>query len=150
MKTSFRLLLSAAIGLAVSLASISSLHAQTVYNQPANPLAQILGGPGASAATPTFAATVALPVTNNAVVQLNGVSTTSATSTLTSGAAPFGKTLVVVCKADSSGTVTYTFGTGFKSTGTAAPTAGTTIVVLFVGDGTNFFEVARSSSAITG
>lgn len=150
MKTSFRLLLSAAIGLAVSLASVSYLRAQTIYNQPANPLAQILGGSGASAATPTFAATVALPIATNAVVQINGVSTTSATSTLTAGVAPFGKILVVFCKADSSGTVTYTFGTGFKPTGTAAPTAGTTIVVLFVSDGTNFFEMGRSSSAITG
>jgi len=80
---------------------------------------------------------------------LNGVNTTSATCAVTSASAPFGKLLLLICKADASGTVTYTFSTGFKSTGTAAPTSSKTLVVAFVGDGSNFVEFSRTVSAIT-
>lgn len=109
-------------------------------------VAQLLGQMSVAPTLPTFAAAVAIPP-GSPVVQINGVNGTSATCAVTAGNA-YG-ILIVVCKA-SGGTVTYTFGTGFKSTGTAAPTVGTTIVVAFIGDGTNYFEFARSASAITG
>ena len=153
MKTSFRLLLSAAIGLAVSLASISSLRAAdaTVYQLNAQPLAQISGSPGAAAVKPTFAASLTLNQNAGMVQQLNGVSTTSATCAVTvGGAGNFGQLLIVICSADSSGTVTYTFSNAagkFLPTATAAPTAGTSITVAFVSDGTVWHEFARSASA---
>lgn len=103
----------------------------------------------AAIVAPTFAAAVALDLNAGLVQQLNGVNATSATCTVTA-AMPEAKPrlLVVICKA-AGGTVTYTFGTGFKATGDAAPTVGTTIAVAFIGDGTNFVEFARSASAIT-
>lgn len=119
----------------------------SLYNQPADVLASLLGGPVGSNQLPTFAAAVQLD-TYFPVHQINGVNATSATCAVTGGLARVGL-LVVICKA-AGGTVTYTFGSGFKVTGTVAPTVGTTIALLFIGDGTNFFEVARSASAITG
>jgi hypothetical protein len=126
---------------------MSSSSGLTPSRLNANKVGSLIGQFSIGPSVPTFAATVAL-VPDVPVQQLNGVNTTSATCTVTAGIA-YGL-LVVICKADASGTVTYTFGTGFKSTGTAAPTAGKTIVVAFIGDGTNYFEFARSASAITG
>ena len=121
----------------------------TVYGLNADSLGQISATPGAPVTKPTFAAAVAIADRTGIVHELDGVNSTSATCAVTSSGGTYGQLLIVPCKADASGTVTYTFGSGFKSTGTAAPTAGKTIVVAFISDGTNFFEFARSASAIT-
>lgn len=103
----------------------------------------------AAKVAPTFAAAVALDANAGLVHQINGVNGTSATCAVTVGVPTSDpQLLIVICKA-AGGTVTYTFGSGFKPTGTAAPTVGTTLVVAFISDGTNFVEFARSASAIT-
>lgn len=125
----------------------------TVYNQPANPIAQLVGGPGAQANIPTFAATMTIsPIANgvlNAVTQLSGVSTTSSTCTLNAAAiGSFGQIWITICSASSSGTVTYTFGTNFLPTATVAATASKSITVMWVSDGVlSWHEVCRSASA---
>ncbi len=116
----------------------------SIYNQPADVLAALLGGPGGSLNKPTYAATIALEAFNS-VIQVDGVAATSATCTLTAGSRV--GLLILILK--DTGGVTYTLGTGFKSTGTVNPSTGKTIVVAFIGDGTNFIEFARSASAIT-
>lgn len=118
----------------------------------ADSLGQLSGAQGAPILKPTFAAAVAIDAGPNggSVQEIDGVNGTSATCAVTTVVNPgVNKILILICKA-AGGTVTYTFGTGFKPTGTAAPTTGTTIVVAFISDGSNFFEFARSASAITG
>lgn len=122
----------------------------TPYRLEPDGLAQISGTPGAPVLQPTFGATVQLNPSLGIHRKLLGVNTTSATCTVNTGTGSFGQLMIVHCAADASGTVTYTFGTNFKSTGTAAPTAGKSIIVAFVSDGANFFEFARSAAAITG
>ena len=110
------------------------------------------GNPIPGTVNPPFAASIALEpyLASSRFIQVLGVSSVSATSTLTTAfVANPGAHLTVQCNASSSGTVTYTFSTGFKSTGTAAPTASTRLLVLFVSDGTTWNEVARTSAALS-
>ena len=82
-------------------------------------------------------------------VEINGVNTTSATTTITTTMiALAGAHLIVNVKADATGTVTATFSTGFKATGTVAATSSTNFPVLFVSNGTAWVEVARPTAAI--
>ena len=143
MKNLISFLLVAALGSALFL---SNAHAQTIYNQPANSIAQIVGGPGASIYAPTYASAVAVSPIGNAVCVLNGVNATSATCTVTaSGVGQSGQIFIVIC--NDTGGVTYTFSTGFKATATVNPTTGKVIVVAFISDGTYLREFARSASA---
>ena len=113
-----------------------------------------LTGTGAAvpgAVTPTYASTMALDsiLQYSRFVKINGVNTTSATCTVTTGTiALAGSLLVIDTSADASGTVTLTFGTGFKSVGTVAATSSTNFPVLFVSNGTAWVEVGRPTAAI--
>lgn len=105
------------------------------------------GAPVPGTVSPTFAAAVVLDAVLNysTYVRMLGVSTVSSTCTLTTtNAAPIGARLAVSCEASASGTVTYTFSTGFKVSATAAATLSTAMTVSFVGNGTNWVESGRS------
>lgn len=149
MKTISRLLLIAAASVAMFAASASAQ--QTVYNitgGAANGLQQIAGGPSAGPLQPTFAATIALNPNLGIVHKLAGSNTTSATSTVsTPNPGAFGQVLIVICAADSTGTVTYTFSTNFLPTATVAATASKAITVCYVSDGVAWHEFCRSASA---
>lgn len=109
------------------------------------------GQPVPGALALTFAALQAIaPILQySRYVEINGVSTVSATTTVsTTFVASPGSILIVNTKASASGTVTTTFGTGFKSTGTCAATASTNFPVHFVSNGTAWVEVARPTAAI--
>jgi hypothetical protein len=129
------------------LAAVSTAHAQaTIYNQPANPIAQLVGGPGATPNLPTYAATMTISPVNNAVTQIAGNATTSSTSTVTAGSVGnFGQLWIIIVS--DTGGITVTFSTGFKPTATVNPTTGKSITVAFVSDGTVWREFARSASA---
>ena len=101
---------------------------------------------GNSGSAGAYGATIAL-VVGTQKVTIAGVNGTSATCTLNCAAvAPAGQLLVVETTADASGTVTVTFGTHFRTTGTQATTEGKISEILFVGDGTNFNEVCRNTA----
>ncbi len=121
----------------------------TAFSPNADKTAQITGsgGPVPGSVSPTFAATVALDTVLNysTYVRMLGVSTVSSTCTLTSSnVAAAGAILDVACEASSSGTVTYTFSTGFKVSATAAATLSTSMTVSFRSNGTYWVEKGRS------
>lgn len=115
--------------------------------------AQITGS-GASvpgSVSPTFAATQAIAaiLQYSRFVLIAGDSNVSATTTITTTfVAKAGARLAVQINA-ANGTVTATFSTGFRVTGTAAPTVGTSLLVDFVSDGTTWNEISRSAAVLT-
>ncbi len=121
----------------------------TAFSPNADKTAQMTGSgqPVPGSISPTFAATVSLDAVLNytTYVRMLGVSTVSSTCTLTSSnVAGSGARLSISCEASASGTVTYTFGTGFKPSTTAAATLSTAMTVNFISNGTNWVEVSRS------
>lgn len=123
-----------------------------IYNLYAFGLQQLTGSPGpGTVSQPPFAATITIGVNtdNQGIVQqILGKNSVSATSTVNAGGTgTFGQMLEVICTADASGTVTYTFGTSFLPTATVAATASKSITVIWTSDGTNWHEVCRSASA---
>lgn len=109
------------------------------------------GQPVAGAISLTYSATQAIApiLLYSRYVEINGVSTVSATTTVTTGfVATPGAHLIVNVLASASGTVTATFSTGFKATGTVAATASTNFPVLFVSNGVAWVEVARPTAAV--
>lgn len=96
--------------------------------------------------SPTFAAAIDVTpfLLKSRALRILGVNATSSTCSLTTTAiAPQGATLKVSCEA-TGGTVTYTFSTGFKVSGTAAATTGTAMTVEFTSNGANWIESSRS------
>lgn len=148
MKNPTRIFLAGALALAAALFAYSQA---TIYNQPANAIAQHFGGPGASPYIPTFAATITISPIGVSAVQFKGVNTTSSTCTVSAGDdGNWGQQLITVCSADSTGTVTYTFSSAannFLPTGTVVATASKSISVLWWSDGSVWHEVSRSASA---
>ena len=135
----------------------SPLSQRGVNNTPFSPnpdiTAQITGTgqPVPGALSLTYSATQSIePILQySRYVEINGVSTTSAACTVTSAfVATPGARLIINTKASASGTVTTTFGTGFKSVSTCAATASTNFPVEFVSNGTAWVEVARPTAAI--
>lgn len=125
------------------------MASNTVYslNSFADKIAQLLniGNPPNINVTPTYAATmdISQSVAASGYVRLLGT-TVSATCTVTTTSIGLkGALLAVSCEAVG-GTNTYTFSTGFKVSGTAAPTDGTALTVNFRSNGTNWVEVSRS------
>lgn len=109
------------------------------------------GAPVPGAVALTYAATQAIEklLQYSRYIEIAGSNTVSATCTITTAyVAPAGSLLVVNVKADSSGTVTATFSTGFKVVTTVAATLSTNFPVLFVSNGTAWVEVARPTAAI--
>ncbi len=110
------------------------------------------GGPVPGAISPTFAATqdISAILQYSRYVEINGVSTVSSTTTISTTTVCLpGAQLIVNIKASASGTVTATFGTGFKSTGTVAATLSTNFPVLFVSNSAGVWvEVGRPTAAI--
>lgn len=120
----------------------------TAFSPNADKVAQLTGSgqPVPGSVSPTFAAAVVLDSILNysGYVRILGVNATSATCAVTTAnIPPAGALLHVSCEA-SDGTVTYTFGSGFKVSGTAAPTIGTALTVIFRSNGTNWVEAGRS------
>lgn len=126
----------------------------TAFNPNADITSQITGtgNPVPGTINPTFASTISLNtiLQYSRFVQILGVSTVSATTTITTGfvATPGGR-LAVQLNASASGTVTATFSTGFKATGTLAATSSTRILIDFVSDGTTWNEVSRTTAALS-
>lgn len=117
----------------------------TIFNQPANLLAQLIGGPGRQDYAPTYAATMALDLANNSYCFINGLNSVSATSTVTATTGGvLGQENAVMVK--DTGGVTVTFSTNFKVSATVNPTNGKTITVFFMSNGTNWVETGRSSA----
>ncbi len=126
----------------------------TAFSPNPDLLAQLTGSgqPVPGSVAPTFAATMAIEPTlqSSRYVEIKGVSTVSATVTITTAfVANPGALLIVNVQASASGTVTATFGTGFKATGTVAATASTNFPVAFVASSSgNWVELARPTAAI--
>ena len=126
----------------------------TAFSPNPDTVAQLTGTgqPGPWAVSLTYAATQAigpLLVAGSRYVEINGVSTVSATTTVTSTfVATPGSILVVNVLASASGTVTATFSTGFKVTGTVAATASTNFPIMFVANGVAWVEQSRPTAAI--
>lgn len=121
----------------------------TPFTPNADKIAQMTGSgnPVAVSPVPTFAAAVSLTtiLVAGTFARVPGVNATSATCTLTTAyVAPAGARCAVMCGSVAAGTVTYTFGTGFKVSGTAAATTLTYMTVNFISDGTNWIEMGRS------
>lgn len=94
-----------------------------------------------------YAATNTIDTTKlvHVIAAANG---TAAASTWTPSAIPAaGAEVILITEADASGTVTVTFGTGFKSTGTQATTASHFSAITFVSDGTQLIERARATAS---
>lgn len=125
----------------------------TAFSVNPDKLAQLVGsgGPPPGPISPTFAAAVVLDsIINYAnVIRILGVnSVSSACAVTTANVALAGAILVVICEAVG-GTVTYTFGSGFKTSATAAATTGTSMTVTFHSNGTNWVEASRSLAIAT-
>lgn len=100
----------------------------------------------ASASAGAYAATIALVVASNKVT-IAGSNGTAAAFTLNCAAvAPAGQILVVETTADGTGTVTGTFGTHFRTTGTQATTLNKISEIYLIGDGTNWNEICRNTA----
>ena len=121
----------------------------TAFSFNPDPIAQFTGTGAAIPYALTYAATqpiAPLLVGGARYIQVNGVNATSATTTVsTTYVLPAGAQIQVAVRA-TGGTITATFGTGFKPSATAAPTVGLSIIVDFTSDGTNFVESGRSAA----
>jgi hypothetical protein len=120
----------------------------TAFSPNPDKVAQITGSgqPVPGAVSPTFDAAVVLDSILNysCYVRILGINATSSTCAVTTANIQLaGAYLTVSCEA-AGGTVTYTFGAGFKTSATAAPTTGTAMAIEFVSNGTNWVEVGRS------
>jgi len=121
----------------------------TAFSVNPDKLAQLVGsgGPVPGVISPTYASAVVLDSILNYAnyVRIIGVNATSATCSISTANIPLaGAILSVSCESSSTGTCTYTFGSGFKSSGTAAATTLTAMTVTFRSNGTNWIEICRS------
>jgi len=121
----------------------------TAFSFNPDKVAQLVGsgGPVPGTINPTYAATVDISSILNYsnYVRINGINATSATCTVsTTNVSLAGAMLSVACVSTATGTCTYTFGTGFKVSGTAAATTLTSMTVTFRSNGTNWEETGRS------
>ena len=120
----------------------------TPFTLPINHLAQMGGAFNAPANVVAGAAALVLKPADGSSVRIDGDSAVSATLAITTpDFRGFGAWYLTCVRASGVGTVTATFGSGFKPTATVAPTTGTAISVLWWSDGTVWREVARSASA---
>lgn len=120
----------------------------SAFTPNADKLAQITGNGQAPTAgiSPVYAAAVSLNgiINTSIYTRILGTTAVSATCAVTTqNILPPGAELEVSCES-SVGTVTYTFGVGFKVSATAAPTVGTAITVRFRSNGANWIECNRS------
>lgn len=118
----------------------------TVFRLRTNGLAQISGTDGAPVVQPAYAAVMTLNTREAIVQQILGVAATSAICTINAASGgSFGQSLLLIL-ADTGG-VTYTLGTNFKTAGgTINPTTGKKVVVEFLSDGVNFYDIGRSTA----
>lgn len=98
--------------------------------------------------TPVYSATISVDPHVASFVIINGVNGTAAAATINAAnAGTAGQFLLIETNADASGTVTVTFGTRFRSSGTQATTASHTSTILFISDGSgNWIEVTRTTA----
>jgi hypothetical protein len=121
------------------------LGSSNIFTSDPNVLAALTGRGSPNLVAPTYAASMTIDPSAGLFQQL--VLTGNATLTPLNGGKP-GQLLVLEIQA-SGGTRTATFASVFKSTATAAPTIGASILVAFMSDGTSFKEVCRTASAIS-
>ena len=121
---------------------------------PINHLLQLGGSYRSKGAVQAGAAAVVINSDDGCIQQIKADSAVSAAVAVTCTNPPAGLgnsatgNLQLILTASGAGTVTFTLGTGFKVTGTAAPTTGKNIVIEFVSDGTNWLECGRPSAAV--
>lgn len=121
----------------------------TPFTLPINHLAQLGGLPGAPGNIVAGAAAMVLDPSAGAVTRIDGDSAVAAALAITTpNFRGFGATWDVIVNASGVGTVTATFGSGFKVNGTVAPTTGKAIVISFVSDGVVWREKSRTSAAV--
>jgi len=72
----------------------------------------------------------------------------NATGNITSATAPAGQVITLIITTSGTTSYTITFSTGFKSTGTLATgtTTAKVFVIRFIGDGTTFNEISRTTA----
>jgi hypothetical protein len=101
----------------------------------------------ASAASVSYASTMALVVATP-IVTIAANHTTAATYTVNCAAvAPNGAILhLFITEGAGTGTVVATFGTHFKSTGTLTTASSGKSTITFIGDGTNWNEISRAAT----
>jgi hypothetical protein len=114
------------------------------FTQDFNMLAALTGRGSPNLVAPAYAATMTLDQTVGLFQQ---ITMTGALALNTVGVGLPGQLLVIEFAA-SGGTRTATLGANFRSTGTVAPTTGTSIVVAFISNGTKWLEVCRTSAAL--
>lgn len=127
----------------------TSSSQNTPFTPNADKVAQFTGSgnPPAVSSVPVYAAAINLNqiLVNTTFARIPGVNATSAACAVTSTyVGPIGARISVMCASVAAGTVTYTFGAGFKVSATAAATTLTAMTVNFISDGTNWIEVSRS------
>lgn len=121
----------------------------TPFTLPINHLAQLGGQPMAPANVVAGAAALVLDPNAGSATRIDGDSAVSATIAITTpNFRGFGAIWDVIVNASGVGTVTATFGSGFKVNGTVAPTTGKAIVISFVSDGVVWREKNRTSAAV--
>lgn len=94
--------------------------------------------------SPAYAATISLQVQTSNIHKITTVHATGNATINDSGAVGYMTVTFVIVNDATTGKV-ITFGTHFKPNGTLTGTASKTAVVTFVGDGTNFWEVSRTT-----
>lgn len=98
------------------------------------------------APTDTYGSAMTIDVTKSLHV-IAGVNGTSATVTFTpSAAGSAGDRLTIITSADGTGTVTATFASTFKSSGTQATTASHFSTIEFVSNGSAWLEMSRTTA----
>lgn len=118
----------------VAAGSVSATGAVTFTQAPKAAAAVALAASGGDALDPTKSNIFTL--------------TPTASETITASTAPVGAVVYVVVTTSGTSSFTITFGTNFKSTGTLATgtVSAKVFTVTFIGDGTNFNEVARTTA----
>lgn len=94
--------------------------------------------------TMTYAATISLDVTLAALHKTTTVHATGDATINASAAGTAGMRLWVLIVNDGTGAKTITFGTNFRASATVVGTVSKAAVVMFISDGTAWFEVSRS------
>lgn len=100
---------------------------------------------GTGADAMTYAATISLTITNSS---LHTTTTTAAVGDATinaSGAGVAGQVIYIIITNDATAGRTITFGTNFKPNGTLLGTVSKSAVITFISDGSNLYEVSRTT-----
>ncbi len=115
-----------------------------IFTSDPNKLAALTGKGSPNLVAPAYAATMVIDENAGMFQQ---ITMTGNLALNTVGPGVPGQELTIEFAA-SGGTRTATLGSNFRPTGTVAPTVGTSIVVEFKSNGTDFLEVGRSAAVL--